>query len=485
MTGASGSDAQSTSAPAEVKPGAEPWNPPLTRGGLLKTGAAVAAAGGAATLARSSPAARAAANGGSKYKGAQFRGFVRYGTTAEVVDLEMTVWPIPDRQILIRTEATQACYTFSRGQIATTAVTNAGVAGHGGVGIVVAKGSGVRRCNVGERVLVAVTPQCGVCYNCLLGRADTCQRLESDAVNGLVTQGGEPVPWMQMKDGTPVRGGRGFCELMLVEEDWAVPLVTEHSSTLQQLAEVSLLSCPGGTGLGMSASYTPPFPGADVVVIGCGPIGLSAINGAAIHGAGQIIAVDQIKYRREIALEVGATMAIDPTGKEATLPAEIRELCKGRTPRFDQGGRGWGTIGGFVGRGPDFIYEATSAEVADPIVEPQPQPAGIGVQHAWSLCPTYGTITACGLPGGNITIPTGNFTNSGKKLRSAQYGGTQLMRDIPRFVTLLERGLYRGDKIATKLFSLSQAYDCMRAAAYRTTVSAHVVYDVSKPLGKQ
>jgi Zn-dependent alcohol dehydrogenase len=91
----------------------------------------------------------------------------------------------------------------------------------------------------------------------------------------------------------------------------------------------------------MSTTFVPVEPGCDVVVFGCGPIGLSIINGAVLHSAGQIIAVDPIAYRREVALQIGATTAIDPTGKNDTLGAELRDMCKGRTDRYFAGGRTW------------------------------------------------------------------------------------------------------------------------------------------------
>lgn len=105
----------------------------------------------------------------------------------------------------------------------------------------------------------------------------------------------------------------------------------------------------------------PVEPGSDVVVQGLGPIGLSQVNGAAILGAGQISAIDPIKYRRDVALELGATTVIDPTGKDATLVDAIRAMTQGPTHRFFAGGRSHVvTSAGFqsVSRGPDFLYEA-------------------------------------------------------------------------------------------------------------------------------
>jgi S-(hydroxymethyl)glutathione dehydrogenase / alcohol dehydrogenase len=463
----------------------------ISRRTVLTSGAAAAALGGAANLLGGDTALAEAAHrptnrpddkkAEKKWKNRKFRGFVRHDSTADVVELRL-IWPIGPRQVLIATEATQACYTITTNSLATTPSAVQNVPGHGGVGIVVYVGEQVRRFQVGDRALVAITPQCGLCYNCLHGRSDMCQFLNNDTTNG-----SNNPPFARMRDGREVTGGRGgFSELMVVNEEWATPVFTEHPAV-----PLSLLSCVGATGLGMSTTFVPVEPGCDVVVFGCGPIGLSIINGAVLHSAGQVIAVDPIAYRREVALQIGATTAIDPTGKNDTLGAELREMCKGRTDRYFAGGRTWqvngfgGTAQGGGGRGPEYVFEATGGQRFDPSVrgiEPQPDPTGIlPLQQLWALIPNYGTgITTSVGQQGSVSIPGGNFTNAGKTLRSAQYGGVDLMKDTPRFVTLLERGLYRADLIASATYPLDGAREAIEASAYRTTVSAHVAYDPAR-----
>jgi len=124
----------------------------------------------------------------------KFRGWVSRGTGPGRTTLqELTLRPISGRQVVVRTEATNLCYSNSSdvlglpplgipaGQKIPDAfmplMRMALVQGHGGIGVVEAVGPEVRRVQVGDRVCVSGTPQCGSCYQCLRGRADMCQFL--------------------------------------------------------------------------------------------------------------------------------------------------------------------------------------------------------------------------------------------------------------------------------------------------------------------
>ncbi len=470
MAASSSSDSEAASAAAE-RPQAEPWNPPMTRGGLLKTGAAVAAAGGAAATLGKAGVAQAAGGGKNKWKNRRFRGLVRASGQISVADLEL-IWPIDPREVLIATEGTQASYSNTQ-QLNVSATQSPAIAGYIGCGTVVYVGEQVRRAQVGDRVVVGVTPQCGQCYNCLHGRADMCQFLSGDAVNGLQNR-----PFARLvSDGREVSGGRnGFSELMVANDEWVVPVFTDLPGSA-----LSLLGSVGATGLAAATSFVPVAPGSDVVVFGCGPIGLSMVNGAAIMGANRIIAVDPIGYRRQAALEVGATAVYNPTGKDATIVADLTELTKARTNRNYAGGRGTST-GAFKEDGPDYIFEATGAQLWDPSVrgiEPQPDPTGIReLEQIWSLCPGYGTMVWTGVRWGNFNVPIlGPARMDGRRLISGQNGGSHLMRDVPRMVNMMERGQYKWEKIVTAEYPLEQSVEALRDAAYRSTISAHVVFD--------
>ena len=92
----------------------------------------------------------------------------------------LTLLPIGPRQVVVRTEAAQICYSTTRQGLGAVNVAQAVIPCHGGVGTVIEVGSSVERVEVGQRVIVAGQAQCGTCYNCLRGRADHCLRGNAD-----------------------------------------------------------------------------------------------------------------------------------------------------------------------------------------------------------------------------------------------------------------------------------------------------------------
>ena len=132
----------------------------------------------------------------------------------------MRLLPIDPRQVVVRSQAVAPCYTIVRGALNTNPAPRAEVPNHCGFGVVEAVGPMVKRVQVGDRVVVAGTSQCGQCYQCLQGRPDYCQfTFFSNA------QGVAPFPpFAQFPDGTPVYAGAGIggmSELMAVFEDTA------------------------------------------------------------------------------------------------------------------------------------------------------------------------------------------------------------------------------------------------------------------------
>src|SRR3970282_989129 len=116
-------------------------------------------------------------------------------------------------------------------------------------------------------------------------------------------------------------------------------------------------------------------PGSIVAVVGCGPLGLSAVQGARIAGASTIIAIDPIRVRREVALKVGATIVLDPNVEGERLAERVRVLTTGPNDRLWAGGRNPGGVRP-GGAGADFVVEAAGASTVPPKLEAGPSPTG-------------------------------------------------------------------------------------------------------------
>jgi len=455
----------------------EPKDSAFSRRGVLAGGVALAAQSGT-LLAQSKAAA----------PGRKFRGWVSRGAGPGRTTLQdLTLRPISGRQIVVRTEATNLCYSNSSDVLGLPppgvppAVKDAPpravppaflamsrmalIQGHGGVGTVEAVGPEVRRVQMGDRVCVSGTPQCGSCYQCLRGRADMCQFLGRQGPNDLV-------PIADMRDGTPVYANShigGLAELMVTFEEWVVPVFTKSSA-----ADLGMVcSCVSVAGLGCTASQVLADVGIGsiVAVVGCGPLGLSAIQGARIAGASTIIGIDPIRVRREVALKVGATHVLDPNVEGDKLVEKVRELSNSPNNRLWAGGRDSGGLLG--GAGADFVVEAVGADRAKPKLEAGPDPTGIlPIQQAYMMCAPGGHIVTTSLPTGNVTLPAVVFTIGGRTHHAGQCGGANPMRDIPRFVELLDKKQFDAKSLATTIVPIEGMLDAYQQVIDRTTVTA-------------
>jgi S-(hydroxymethyl)glutathione dehydrogenase/alcohol dehydrogenase len=469
----------------------------LSRRRLLRQGMA---AGGAALAATQATQATAAAQATQTAQGAgpavitgrRFRAWISRGDGPKRTTLqEVTLRPIGGRQVVVRTEASNLCYsnvppvlglqpaaTAPAGAVpASTLAAPSGMRrmndmavmqGHGGIGIVEAVGPEVRRVQVGDRVCVSGTPHCGSCYRCLRGRSDMCQFLSAIGADDLAAVA-------EMRDGTPVYANShigGLAELMVTYEEWVVPLFTKASS-----ADVGMAcSCVAVAGLGATVSpgLAMVEPASIVAVLGCGPLGLSAVQGARIAGATRIIAIDPIRARREVALKVGATDVLDPNVERDKLVERVRAMATWPTDRLWSGGRN--PAGRRPGAGADFVIEAVGLDHVPPKLEAGPDPTGIlPMQQGYQMCALGGHYITTGLPRGSITLPGSLFAIGGVTHHGGQAGGCSPMRDIPRFVELMEKGLFQATPLATTIVPLAGVLDAYEQVAYRTTVTALLV----------
>ncbi len=264
------------------------------------------------------------------------------------------------------------------------------VLGHEGAGIVHALGEGVQSLAEGDRVILSWTPACGQCPPCARGDVQLCQQLR------MSTGGSGPLSWNgQGLDRFMALGA--FSEYVVVPASMAVAVTGTIPAT-----EACLIGCAVMTGFGAATKTAAVRWGESVAVIGCGGVGLAAIQGARIAGAGRIFAIDPIEQRREAALHSGATDVLDPEN----AVADIIEATKG---------------------GVDAAIEC------------------VGVSHtmmdAFNMIRAGGRAVVVGLAAfaDTLSIPPIALLTE-KSLTGSIYGSANPAMDFPKLVSLWEQG---------------------------------------------
>lgn len=319
---------------------------------------------------------------------------VAYEAGKPLVLEDLPVPTVGPRDVLVRIAASGICHTDLNVIEGRSALQLPIVPGHEATGVVEEVGAEVRRVRPGDRVLASVSPACGSCWWCVNGMSNHCER-------GPLVQTATRFALDDGRTARAVCGCGSFAEAMVVDEASVVAVETDLPD--EQLA---LLGCGVTTGVGAALNTAQVSPGSTVAVIGCGGVGQSVIQGARIGGAATIIAIDPATSRREAALRVGATHAVDPD--EADPVEQVRALTSGR--------------------GADYGFEVVGLPEL--------------MTQAYALTRMEGTVTLVGMPamGATVTLPAIPAVFSGKKLVGSPVGGSQILRDFPRFIRLAESG---------------------------------------------
>lgn len=217
------------------------------------------------------------------------------GRALEIEDV--TIGKPGPREVLIRTKAAGVCHSdlhFLEGSYQYPLPT---VLGHESAGIVEAIGSEVRTVAVGDHVVTCLAAYCGHCEHCVTGHLNLCespetQRDESEA-SRLQIDGAAAPQFLNLSS---------FAEMMLVHEHACVAIRKD-----MPFDRAALIGCAVLTGVGAVIHGSKVRPGETVAVIGCGGVGLAAINGAALAGAARIIAIDVSPHKAELCKSFGAT----------------------------------------------------------------------------------------------------------------------------------------------------------------------------------
>ena len=319
------------------------------------------------------------------------------------------------REVLVRTRAAGVCHSDLHFQDGSWPHMLPAVLGHESAGVVEAVGSMVSYVKPGDHVITCLSAFCGHCEQCLTGNMALCFEPElqrpPDEEPRLAKNGEGLAQFLNLSS---------FAEYMLVHEHALAKIREDMPFDL-----AALIGCGVTTGVGSVIHTAGVEPGSSVAVIGCGGVGLSAINGAAIAGAGRIIAIDIVPGKLDLAKEFGATDVVNSA--EVDPVGSVREL---------------------TGGGVHYSFEAIGlAKTA---------------QQAFKMVRRGGTATVIGMiPVGTMVEIHGPEFLGEKKLQGSNMGSNRFRVDMPRFIDFYLQGKLHLDKMISGRIRLEQVNEAL------------------------
>jgi S-(hydroxymethyl)glutathione dehydrogenase/alcohol dehydrogenase len=299
--------------------------------------------------------------------------------------------------------------------------------GHEGAGIVVEVGAGVVSVEPGDLVASSFIPACGRCRFCVNGQQVLCM------------QGAQLMVAGQMSDGVV----RHFCRGEALNLYSKCGTFAQHSLLSEQSvvkvdaglppSVVSLVSCGVATGWGSAVHAAKTEPGEIVVVVGCGGVGMNAVQGAAMAGAKVVVAVDPVAFKRDEAVKFGATLAYDSM---ATAIDEIRSMTNG-------------LMADKVIMVPSVLYGEMMAEA-------------LTLTRKGGICVLTGVAPLLQTESSINLMQVAMMT---KTIRGTLFGSGNPRFDIPNLLSLYEAGQLMLDELVTSTYGLediNQGFDDMR-----------------------
>jgi NDMA-dependent alcohol dehydrogenase len=326
-------------------------------------------------------------------------------------------------EVEVQLAASGVCHSDWNVVTGATANPLPAVLGHEGAGIVASVGEGVDSVAEGDHVILSWLPACGRCFYCSRGRQVLCDVAMEDMFRGTLpggtlrlSQNGDPLYHYSYLS--------AFAERCVVPEGCCVPIRADAP-----LDVAALVGCAVMTGYGAVVTRARVEPGSVVAIFGAGGVGLSAIMGARLAGAAVIAAVDPVAFRRETALEFGATHAFDPGSDNVT--SALRDLSQGR--------------------GADVAVDSAGAQ-------------GVLAQ-AYATVRRGGTVVAVGLPPESATanLPAAAIAREEKIVTGSFYGSCSPQVDMPQVLDLFMDGHLPLDRLVSRTYPLEEINEAFAA----------------------
>jgi S-(hydroxymethyl)glutathione dehydrogenase/alcohol dehydrogenase len=307
------------------------------------------------------------------------------------------------------------------------------ILGHEAAGVVERVGAEAGNVSVGDHVILSWNPHCGHCFQCDRGQPILCDTYLGEGPRGVHFDG---LSKASLGDGSSLKHLMflgAFAEYCILPAQQAIVVPKEIP-----FDRACLIGCGVMTGVGAALNIAEIGYGDTVMVIGCGAVGLAALQGAVMAGAGAVIAVDLDDAKLKLAANLGATHAVNAKTQD---PVELVRSVTG-------------------GRGADVILEAAGHPAA---FRQTAEAVRAGGQVIW-----LGKIDVAN----DVSFRWGSLMGE-KRLRRSSYGGARPLRDFPMLARAYLDGRLKLDDLITarvKLDDINRGFDDLRAGRSIRTV---------------
>ncbi len=351
-----------------------------------------------------------------------------YNTPLTIEELRLAD-PGP-REVRVRTAATGVCHSDLHCLEGALPVPPPTVLGHEPAGVVEAVGSEVTHVAPGDHVIGCLSAFCGTCSYCLRGQPNLCGGEATARPLGSaprITKGDETIHQFAHLS--------AFAEEMLVHENALVKIRPE-----MPLDRAALIGCGVTTGLGAALNTAKVRPGDTCAVIGCGGVGLAAIQGCRIAGASRIVAIDTVPWKLELAQKLGATDGVNAGDGDAAM--KVLELSAG---------------------GVDYSFECIGTK-------PTAAQAATMIRRG-GTCVLVGVVPI----GQALEFQGLDLVLQGKTITGSMMGSNRFRVDMPRYVDFYLDGRLKLDEMISARLRLDQvntAFEKMKAGEVARSVIA-------------
>ncbi len=365
----------------------------------------------------------------------EFKAAVLEKVGAPLVVRSVRAAPLGPFDVGVRIRASGLCHTDLEAMLGSVAARMPIVLGHEGAGVVEAVGASVTTVKPGDHVICSWNPHCGHCFYCEQDVPILCDRHIAAHRDGTI-DGGDPRLTL---DNAPLHHFMTLAthaEYAVIAEASAIKVPKEIP-----FDRACLIGCGVMTGVGGAVRMARVTPGASALVVGCGAVGLNAIQGAVIARAEPIIAVDVVDARLELARKLGATELVNPKRDDAV--AKIRALTHGR--------------------GADFAFECGGGEAPLQLTIEAARPGA--------------TIVILGKtdPNKMVSLRFGSLMGEKRIVRSS-YGNARPQRDFPWLARLYLEGKLKLDEMIDRRLTLDEINDGFDGVKNSTVVRAVIQF---------